>query len=546
MTKMTLSADTLEFPWDNLSKTTQSLDFSASQEQFIRGQSLSPGIAIGVLYPFESELEDIEHINSIDVKGWFRLLEKTRLQLEKQIKKKHLESIEQSILASHLEILKDPTFTQEVQVFLEEELSLKDALEKSLNGWKQKFKETKSVLFQERLFDLQDVVLRLMKTAHRRRKRKKDTDSICLYTRQALPSSILEFPREKLSAVICESGSIGSHLAILARSRKLPCLSRVRLPARCAPTPVIVDANEGWLILNPSEPTWSRYSQRIGQKIEPTAGLKGFELPSVRLWATVNSWQDVHDLPKEVVEGIGLVRTEFFAYEQGSLPSFKNQVQLYTRLSKSQKGKNVAFRLFDFGSDKPLLNRQMAPESNPALGCRGIRLLLKEHQILKDQLKALLIASQESPVSIVVPMVSLPQEMRHLKKIVSSIAKELKLSKLPQIGMMVEIPAAAFMLEQFVDESDFFSIGTNDLLQYMYAVDRVNQHVSDLYNPLAPPVLHLIDHVVKTCKRHFRPVSVCGEMAADPACILALSRLGVADYSLSPSALKRIHASSKP
>lgn len=524
--------------FNDVSKVKTLLSGSA-QEQYIRGQPLSPGIAIGVLYPVASDLDELDSTVSVDTLGWQLLLAKAKSQLEKQRRGKSLEAMEQSILASQIEILNDPGFVKEVQSYLEEGLDLKKALGKSLAGWKLKFKAIKSVLFQERIFDLQDVVLRLLKIAKHKRLIKTESDSICLYTRQALPSSILEVPKEKLSAVICESGSIGSHLAILARSRKLPCLSRVSLPPTCASTPVIVDANEGWLILHPSETTWNRYLAKLEKSTTGKVSGSGFKLPSVRLWATVNSWDDVREIPSESIEGIGLVRTEFFAYEHGSLPSIKNQAQLYTRLLKSQKGKEVTFRLFDFGSDKPLLNRSVAPESNPALGCRGIRLLFKESQILKDQLRALLMASKEGSLSIMAPMVSMPYEMRLLRKLVDDMAKEMDLP-VPRVGMMVEIPAVALMLEPFMHDSDFFAVGTNDLLQYLFAVDRVNQQVSELYNPLAPPLLHLIDHIAKVCKRHFKPFSLCGEMAADPACMMALFRLGVLDYSLSVSALRKI------
>lgn len=517
------------------------------QEQFIRGQSLSPGIAVGVLYFLESELEDVESAPRIAAKGWSSLLEKTRLQLRRQSRIKTLEDMEKSILASQLEILNDPSFIEEVHLFLEEGLNLKEALGKSLSGWKLKFKKIKSVLFQERIFDLQDVVLRLLRVAHVKKRAANTHHSTCLYIKQALPSSILEISREKLAAVICESGSIGSHLAILARSRKLPCLSKVHLPLSADSIPVIVDADEGWLILHPTEATYGRYNQKM-KKTAPLRekpqeikinSLQSSQVSKVRLWANVNSWADVKDVPEDVA-GIGLVRTEFFAYEHGSLPSLKTQAQLYTRLVKSQMGKEVVFRLFDFGSDKPLLNRQITPEANPALGCRGVRLLLKEPQILKDQLQALLMASSEGFLSILVPMVCLPQEMQQVRRLMESLGKEMGLSTLPKLGMMVEIPAAAFMIEQFIEESDFFSIGTNDLLQYMYAVDRTNQRVSELYNPMAPSLLHLIDHIVKTCRKHFRRVSLCGEMASDPTCMNALCRLGISDYSISASLLKEL------
>jgi phosphoenolpyruvate-protein kinase (PTS system EI component) len=523
--------------FSDLSKV-KSLLSGQGQEQFIRGQPLSPGIAIGVLYPVASDLEDLEATVAIDAQGWVSLLNKTKAQLEKQKRSKQLEAMEQSILTTQIEMLNDPGFVKEVQTYLESGLDLKKALGKSLSGWKSKFKEIRSVLFQERIFDLQDVVLRLLKTAKSRRTVKQEGESICLYTRKALPSSILEVPKQKLAAVICESGSIGSHLAILARSRKLPCLSRVHLPSLGQALPVIVDANEGWLILHPSEATWNRYTQKLEENPQKNIK-KGLGISCARFWATVNSCSDILEIPQAGIEGIGLVRTEFFAYEHGSLPSMKSQAELYGRLLKSQKGKRVTFRLFDFGSDKPLMNRRLAPEPNPALGCRGIRLLFKESQILKDQLRAILMASEKGPLSIMAPMISTPHEMRKLRKLVETIARELSV-EVPQVGMMVEIPAVAFMLEPFMEDSDFFAIGTNDLFQYLFAVDRNNQNIGELYNPLAPAFLHLIDHIVKVCKQHFKPVSICGEMAADPACMLALSRLGLADYSLSLSALKKI------
>lgn len=512
-------------------------------EQFIRAVSVSSGIAIAKIQFIASEIDEINvgpKACKSNEMGWQQLIQKAKRQLGRQIKSYSGGKAEGSILSAHLEILKDEGFQNFVTEQLKGGATIRQALELMLEQWKDKFKHHKSALYRDRILDMQDVVLRLLKLCHAIPNTCSWADASCIYTRQALPSSLVEVPADKLKAVVCQDVSMASHLAILARARGVPCLSRVRLPHVCDQSVAIIDGCDGWLVLNPTEATLLEYRRKISSSLtlEDTSKTQIPRPGHLRYWANVDSWCDVQTLPSSGYEGIGLVRTEYLAYENGRLPSVRTQVEYYKRLARSQSGKEVVIRLFDFGSDKPY-SQQVARELNPALGCRGVRFLLKEQMILKDQLTALLQASKEGPISIMVPMVCQPHQMQQVRALMTQLADRLHLNHLPKLGMMVEVPAAALMLEQYGEHSDFFSIGSNDLLQYTHAVDRTNSQVQELYNPMSTALLNLIYMIIQSAKRMRKPVSLCGEMAVDSACRQSLEGMGLHDFSISPKALRQ-------
>lgn len=517
-----------------------------NQEQYFRAQAICPGIATGVICRIPSQLHEFS-LPAATVQGsrkWRELVEKAKKQMRKQLRVQPFDAQEVSIFETHLQLLEDESFLGKIEEYIESGLSLQLALEKSLENLQKQFHSMKSAIFRERFLDLHDVVLRLAHVASSKKNEVIWPNQVCIYSKHALPSCVIRVPASKLKALLCSEISIASHLAMLARSRGLPCLSKVQLPDHLENAPVIVDGYEGWIIVNPTPATLKRYqSKREGPKsngvrIQGTAQKASLICSRPYLWGNIDGWRDIHELPCDGIEGIGLVRTEYLAYEQGQLPTLRSQMEFYKRLLRSQKGKPVVVRLFDFGSDKPFLRHAVSPEINPALGCRGIRFLLKEPTILKDQLAALLQASVEGPLAIMVPMVCTPSQMQQVRFLMQDIGKRLGVAKLPALGMMVEVPAAALMLNQFAPTSDFYSLGTNDLLQYVHAVDRSNEALSDLYNPLSPAFLNLIDYVARHAKSQAKVLTVCGEMAADPACLAVLQRMGINNFSMSPIALK--------
>lgn len=533
---------------------------ASMQEQYIKAKAVSPGIARAVLHRIPSEIGEIhaQHKKAasksvtslsdgtnVDQQKWQLIVEKARREIQRQLKANKRESEETAIFQTHLELLKDRSLHEKVKSFLDFGHPLADALEKTLESWHEQFRSLKGALFRDRLLDLHDVILRLLYTSMSKKKPTIDSQEVCIYSKVALPSCVMQVRAENLKALCCHEVSMASHLAILARSRGIPCLSHVQVPKHLEGAPVIIDGNEGWLIVYPSNVTLKRYEQKARLLKDQTplslvtncTEQKEFKL---NLWANIDSDLCLKDLPATGYEGIGLVRTEYFAYELGEVPTFRTQLEYYKRILRHQKGKGVVFRLFDFGSDKPIIRKMKTPEPNPALGCRGVRFLLKESMILKDQLRALLVASQEGPLSICVPMVCTPVQMQAVRTKLVHIAGQLGITELPKLGMMVEVPAAALCLDRFEPYVDFYSLGTNDLLQYIHAVDRANSTIEELYNPFSPALLLLVQEAVRAAKVQNKPISICGEMASHPAAIDVLVRLGVRDFSVSPSRLKEM------
>jgi phosphotransferase system enzyme I (PtsI) len=519
-------------------------------EQIIQAVAVSSGLAIANIQLMPSEIDEL-NLSSMSLKSsihstleyWQHLIEKAKDQLNAQIKRYRLAKAESGILKAHLEILKDPGFQRDILQHIQQGDTIKLALERVLDKWKAKFKKLKKALFRDRLLDLQDVVLRLLRLCKRPGRKKKWPEATCIYSKQALPSNLVEVPSDKLKAVLCQDVSKASHLALLARAKGIPCLSKISLPAGSDRCLAVIDGDTGCLILNPTHQTLAKYQEKLQRQLDlaqriPKISIKSKLTIQSRFWANIDTWSDVAKLPTLGYEGIGLVRTEYLAFEKKGLPTFEEQLQFYKRLIKSQKGKPVVIRLFDFGSDKPY-GQEHIKELNPALGCRGIRYLLKNLDILRDQLSALLLASCEGPLSILVPMVCHPKQMELVQTIAKQIATDLKIATMPKIGMMVEVPAAALTLEQFFSFSDFFSIGSNDLLQYVHAVDRANSVVQELYDPLSKALIELIKLVVVSAKKADKPVSLCGEMASDPIAREILQKNGLKDFSLSPQSLRK-------
>lgn len=362
------------------------------------------------------------------------------------------------------------------------------------------------------------------------------------------PATFMQFRPDSITGLITVDGGATSHTAILARALKVPSVIGVSTLAQEARKGerVIVDGFSGQVIFGPDDKEIAHYTalRRKHASFEREAKLAAHRPAVTRDGVTVGVMANLEN-PQEMgayhisgAEGIGLYRTEF-AYLRSALPTEEQLLAEYRAVLAGARGKKTVFRALDVGADKVLSGPDALQEPNPALGLRGIRFCLRYPDIFRPQLRALLRAAAGAPLAIMIPMVTTLDEVRKVREMAAELAGELEKENLPHevnppLGIMVETPAAALICDELARECDFISIGTNDLLHYMMAIDRCNRHVSYLHNPLHPAFLRAIKHVVDAAHANGKKVSVCGELAADPLGMALLTGLGVDSFSAAP------------
>ena len=376
-----------------------------------------------------------------------------------------------------------------------------------------------------------------------------------LIAHELTPSRFLELDRNRVVAVATYAGSPASHAAMLARAYGVPMLVNLACaPGELAPgEETIVDADRGCLLLAPPPMTRECYSLRIEKRrARERAALELGSRPArTRAGTPIEVLLNVDDptalagVDPSHCDGIGLTRTEFLFHGADGLPDEQTQLDCYRRLVAWARGRPVTVRTLDAGGDKPVPGLTIEGESNPFLGLRGVRLSLFRREVFATQLRALARAAAGGELKVMLPMVTKPDELDEARRILSDEVRALRAAgidaAMPRLGMMVEVPAAALTIEAF--DADFFSIGTNDLTQYVLAAGRDSNAVADLLDPLHPAVLELISRVADSCARAGREVSVCGEMAAQPEYLRALLDAGIRAVSVPPAALAATKAS---
>ena len=535
----------------------------------LRGIPASPGIVVGPAHLLRWEVPDVPHhiLGDDEVPAEIdrmrRALDRARerLALVRARAERHAGPEEARIFDVQTEILNDATLVGHVETLIQQNLNAEKAFDIAMLEWRQQFARHANALMRERVGDLVDVQIRVLSLLlglgdHDPVDVPKGACAV-LVTHDLTPSLTVQLDREAISAIATDEGTNTSHIAILARSLGLPAVVGLRdATARLrGGEMIVIDGGAGTLTVEPDAGELAEFSARAELEAHEEAELRTLARaePVTRDGETLVLRANV-DLPEEAeaaatsgADGVGLMRTEFLVVGRATMPDEDEQYRAYARVVEAFGGRPVVIRTFDIGGDKLPVGGFPA-EANPFLGWRAIRMCLDQPELFKTQLRALLRAAMHGDVRIMLPLVVSVDEVREARGLLGEAAAELRAAGTPHredvpLGVMIETPAAAMSAESFVGEAAFFSIGTNDLVQYTLAVDRGNAQLAPRFTSLHPAVLQLIRHVTRVGHAHRMEVCVCGEMASQPLMAYALMGLGLRTLSVAPRsvpAVKRI------
>ena len=527
----------------------------------MKGIGASPGIAVGRVVIHWKEQIDIlrEFVEEPEREiGRFRTAMEFAGEQIRETYSRVLETVgpgEAAIFKSHGLMLRDPDFVGQIErMILDESINAEWAVKTVADNLIQIFESMGNDYMKARSDDVKDISDRVLKLLLQvggvdlSNLREKSV----VVAREITPSDISQLDRENTLGIVSETGGKSSHSAILARTLEIPAVMGVREILDYVENGdlIIVDGETGQVFINPDDETVARYEDLL-EKYEcfkkslseirgmSTVTLDGVE---IELAANVASPKDLDDVFKNDGEAIGLYRTEFLYLDSSLLPPEDLQFEDYKNVVEAMEGRPVIIRTLDIGGDKKLDYLAIPEEENPFLGYRAIRLCLDRQEIFKVQLRAILRASAFGCVRILFPMISSLEELREAKKILEETKEELRTEGIPfdesvQSGIMVEVPSAAILSDYFAKEVDFFSIGTNDLIQYTVAVDRGNEKLSHLYSQFHPAVLRLIKTVIDNGREAGIWVGMCGESAGDPKLIPVLLGMGLKEFSMTASSI---------
>jgi phosphotransferase system enzyme I (PtsI) len=533
-----------------------------AEEVILKGYPICRGIAIGK--PFFLNRDEYKifewNISSADktreIARYRSALSRSKQDIKRLQKQLEAESALEGIviLDAQIEMLQDPLLTKEIEKEIRKtNKNVEFVFQKAVQQLQEKFNASGDSFFAERFKDLQDLARRILSYLQESNS-PISLSQVPLYAivcaSELTATDMAEAQSNHVGAFITENGGVTSHAAIVAKAKGIPYITRIPLQIlkENRDQLMIMDGRTGLVIINPLDITLKRYEllkEQIQSHVQNLEKLirwpaETFDGYSIRLSANLEMSHEIDLIHQFGGEGIGLFRSEYIFLPKNEIPSEEEQFHIYSNVVTKMKGLPIVIRTFDLGGDKPSLPYKLASEKQNFLNCRATRWLLKEKNLFKTQLRAILRASLHGNISILFPMISTLSELRQAKKMLVEAQQELGIEKTVRIGCMIEVPSAALIVDHFAKECDFLSIGTNDLVQYSLAVDRGDHYLSEFYEPNDPSVIRLIKLITSEANQAKVPVAVCGEIASDPRFTPLLLGLGIQELSVTPRCLPLI------
>ena len=527
----------------------------------IAGKSVSKGTALGPVVVWKQQVRNVEK-KTADSQAETARLKRAQEQAEVQLQmlchraEREMGKASASIFEAHLMILQDEEYLGTIgHIIRTEKVNAEYAVWTVGERFSRMFADMDDDYMKARSADIRDISRRLVENLMDGESRRPDlTEPAVLVAEDLSPSETMQMDRGKVLAFVTVHGSAASHTAILARMMGIPALTGVPvdLEGLHEGMTAVVDGDQGQVIFDPSEEVreWAkakiqteREKKRLLQKLK---GKESITLDGKRisLCANIAHMSHMEAALENDAEGVGLFRSEFLYMDRQDFPTEEEQFQVYRQAAQAMDGKKVIIRTLDMGADKQADYFKLEKEENPAMGYRGIRICLKQTDIFKTQLRALLRAAVYGNLSIMYPMIISVEEVRKIQELVQEVQKELEDNqipcRLPEQGIMIETPAAVMVSDELAELVDFFSIGTNDLTQYTLAVDRQNGKLEDFYQPHHKAILRMIQMVVENAHKRGIWVGICGELAADLALTEVFLRMGVDELSMAPSMVLKV------
>ncbi|MBF0123147.1 MAG: phosphoenolpyruvate--protein phosphotransferase [Candidatus Omnitrophica bacterium] len=552
-----------------MAKLLMSLERSQKEEpkavgekpKFVRGRVGSEGVAYGEILimakpSWDDLLVRVGEERNYTVDDLHRAVEETDQELERMQKEieSRLFDVASLIFSAQIMMLKDQTMIGQMEALVRQGTSVPRAVQSVIRHYVERFDKMPNEFLREKKYDVIDVGRRLLDKLTGHSEDHGHMRGRVVVAQELLPSDALKLGSQGVAGIVLLSGGATSHIAVLSRSLNIPLIlgdDKILLEMPEG-TKILLDGNTGNVFIDPESEVVAKFREREDLR-KATADVKGSMKPrtvtldgeTITLLANINLLGDVPVAKDYQAEGVGLYRTEFPFIIRNAFPSEEEQYLIYRKLVDSMPGREITFRTLDIGGDKMLAYYDYIKEANPFLGLRSIRFSLKHKDIFAQQLRAILRAGAGAEIRLMFPMVSCVDELIEAKALVVECADQLKVAKIPHqalpvIGAMIEVPSAVETIDALAREAAFFSVGTNDLIQYTLSVDRTNEKVADLYVPHHPAVLRALKKIADAARRAGCDVSVCGDMAHDVRYIPFLVGIGIRKFSLDARYLLRV------